>query len=226
MKKIVVSGRKIEVPDAPITPEKNRRTWWYSSRATPSSKERAEGNFPLKPGQPYTPSEGDTFTDSPRRTKGSWNIMLGRRQGYIRAQAEDLDERFGRDGGEGIRLDPNYNWLIIPKYPLPARWKQHWTSLMLLFGEGYPDVPPTGFYLTIKNPNSPLQNGGSDYHLFHNHGNIYAEAPDLSAQGWSWYCVHAKVNEKGGWKPSNDPHAPDNLFTFLNMAREALSVDF
>jgi Prokaryotic E2 family E len=145
-----------------------------------------------------------------------------RRTRYIQAQAYQLAERFSKDGGSGIQLDEqNYNWLIIPKYPMPERWRQRWTSLMILFPAAYPDVPPTGFYLTIR---ARLKDGGKDKHLF-NGGGFYANAPDLSAQGWFWYCVHAQVQGAGGWQPSSDPAYPDNLFTFLNMVREALSTD-
>jgi Prokaryotic E2 family E len=145
-----------------------------------------------------------------------------RRSRYIQTQAYQLAERFSKDGGEGIQLDEQgYNWLIIPKYPMPERWRQRWTKLMILFPAAYPDVPPTGFYLTIR---ARLKNGGQDRHLFKG-GGFYAEAPDLSKDGWFWYCVHAQMQGAGGWQPSSDPAYPDNLYTFLNMAREALTAD-
>ena len=145
-----------------------------------------------------------------------------RRTRYIRTQAYQIAERFSKDGGEGIQLDEQgYNWLIIPKYPMPERWRQRWTKLMILFPAAYPDVPPTGFYLTIR---ARLKDGGRDKHLFKG-GGFYAEAPDFSKDGWFWYCVHAQVQGTGGWQPSSDPEYPDNLYTFLNMAREALTAD-
>jgi hypothetical protein len=167
-------------------------------------------------GQPR-PLTATTLTPAPiRRSRED------RRTRYIRAHAYQLGERFSKDGGSGIQLDEqNYNWLIIPRYPMPERWRQRWTSLMILFPAAYPDVPPTGFYLTIR---ARLKDGGKDRHLF-NGGGFYANAPDLSAQGWFWYCVHAQVQGAGGWQPSSDPAYPDNLFTFLNMAREALSTN-
>ena len=145
-----------------------------------------------------------------------------RRARYIRTQAYQLAERFSKDGGQGIQLDEqNYNWLIIPKYPMPERWRQRWTRLMILFPAAYPDVPPTGFYLRID---AGLKGGGRDRHLF-NGGGFYDGAPDLSAHGWFWYCVHAQIHCAGGWQPSSDPAYPDNLFTFQYLAREALSTD-
>ena len=162
----------------------------------------------VSPRQPTPPSSSERRFD--RRTR------------YIRSQALQLAERFSKDGGEGIQLDEDgYNWLIIPRYPMPERWRQRWTKLMILFPAAYPDVPPTGFYLTIR---ARLKSGELDRHLFKG-GGFYAEAPDLSANGWHWYCVHAQVQGAGGWKPSADPTSKDNLFTFLNMAREALTTD-
>ena len=144
-----------------------------------------------------------------------------RRTRYIRAHALGLEERFSKNGGEGVRLDPDLNWIVIPRYPMPDRWRQRWTSLLIVFPTAYPDVPPTGFYLTIQK--TRLKNGKRDPHLFN--GSPYHHVADLSAQGWFWYCVHAQVQGSGGWRPSSDPDLPDNLFTFLYMAREALSTD-
>jgi hypothetical protein len=147
---------------------------------------------------------------------------VDRRTRYIRTQAYQLAERFSKDGGEGIELDEQeYNWLVIPRYPMPERWRQRWTRLKILFPAAYPDVPPTGFYLSIP---ARLKGGGQDKHLI-KRGGIYADAPDLRDEGWFWYCIHAQVQGAGGWQPSSDPAYPDNLFTFLNMAREALSAD-
>lgn len=168
---------------------------------------------------------------SNQQTRASWEtpdppaLRIGgsdRRRRYIQAQAYQIAERFSKDGGAGIQLDEqNYDWLIIPKYPMPERWRQRWTSLMILFPAAYPDTPPTGFYLQIR---GRLKSGGHDSHLFKG-GGFYADAPDLSKQGWFWYCVHAQVEGSGGWQPSADPRQPDNLHTFLNMAREALTTD-
>jgi len=145
---------------------------------------------------------------------------VDRRARYILAQAASLEERYSKNDGPGIRLDPDLNWIIIPKYSMPERWHPRWTSLMIMIPTAYPDVPPTGFYLTNT---ARLKSGKNDKHLFN--GSPYKNVADLSAQGWYWYCVHAKVQEAGGWRPSNDPNASDNLFTFLNMAREALTTD-
>jgi hypothetical protein len=170
--------------------------------------------FALSSSSEPAPSQPASPSSSRRR--------LDRRTRYIQSQALQLAERFSKDGGEGIQLDEEgYNWLIIPRYPMPERWRQRWTKLMILFPAAYPDVPPTGFYLTVR---ARLKSGGMDKHLFKG-GGFYAEAPDLSKDGWHWYCVHAQVQGAGGWKPSADPTSADNLYTFLNMAREALTTD-
>jgi hypothetical protein len=174
-------------------------------------------------GPPPAPSESVQVNFVPVSGRGSAGEQaFNRRTRYIRSQAFQLAKRFSKNGGQGIQLDEDeYNWLIIPKYPMPGRWKKRWTKLMILFPTAYPDVPPTGFYLRIP---GRLKSGGKDGHLYKG-GGYYAEAPDLSEAGWYWYCVHAQVQVAGGWQPSSDPASGDNLFTFLNMAREALSTD-
>jgi hypothetical protein len=176
--------------------------------------------------RPTTPPPKETTPSAPATTLAreamiqTWMQTTLRRVRYIRAHAQRLEERFSKNDGEGIQLDPAFNWLIIPRYPMPERWRQRWTSLLIVFPTAYPDVPPTGFYLTIR---GKLKNGKRDPHLFN--GSPYHHVADLSAAGWHWYCVHAQVQGSGGWRPSNDPDTGDNLFTFLNMAREALTTD-
>src|SRR5262245_56766821 len=64
---------------------------------------------------------------------------------------------------DGVHFDEgNCDWLIIPKYPLPARWKDRWCQLLIVFPELYPVSPPTGFYLNKK---FRLKDGGTDSHL-------------------------------------------------------------
>lgn len=144
--------------------------------------------------------------------------MESRRNWYIRTQVYDIAPRWSRDG-IGIQFDEeNCDWLIIPKYPLPDRWQQRNSPLLILFPEAYPDVPPTGFYLRAQLEGK----WGADPHYFRRG---YYDAPDLSDQGWWWYCLVARTDVEGGWEPSDDPYEADNLWTFLNMVREALSID-
>jgi hypothetical protein len=65
----VVEGRRIEVPDAPITPEQLGMLGGLRPGRRMIRKTR-EGNFPLRPNIPFTPQEDETFVDAPARTKG------------------------------------------------------------------------------------------------------------------------------------------------------------
>lgn len=140
-----------------------------------------------------------------------------RRRRYVTEQVYQIAPRFSQEG-PGIQYDEkNCDWVMIPHYPMPARWRQRRTTLLIIFPTGYPDVPPTGFYLDVR---LGLKSGEWDAHLFQRgfHG-----APDI--EGWHWYCLLAEVGSAGGWKPSADPCQGDGLFSMLNMIREALTVD-
>jgi hypothetical protein len=65
----VVDGRRIQVPDAPITPERLAELAGVRPGRRMIRRSR-EGNFPLDPNVPFTPSEDETFVDAPARTKG------------------------------------------------------------------------------------------------------------------------------------------------------------
>ena len=129
--------------------------------------------------------------------------------------------RFSHRGG--VHFDEEHgNWLMIPNYPLPERWKTPtgkvlWCKLLILFPPTYPETPPIGFYL---NRRFHLSDGDPDPHLT---GRAYDGAEDLRHKGWYWYCVRI---EKGSWQPQADYTKPDNLWTFLNMVRESLTNDF
>jgi hypothetical protein len=121
---------------------------------------------------------------------------------------------------EGVCFDEEKpDWLMIPKYPLPAKWQNRWCKLMIIFPQGYPITPPIGFYLNRK---FKLKSGATDPHLT---GAPHDGATDLRAQGWEWYCVRLEQNSAGGWKPGPDYRKPDNLRTFLAMVRESLTND-
>lgn len=141
-------------------------------------------------------------------------------------------ERDSRIRNEVLMITPTYSkhagvafdeqgcdWVMIPKYPLPEKWRQRWCSLLILFPEAYPLTPPIGFYL---NRRFTLSGGGEDRHLV---GFGAHNAPDLREQGWHWYCVRIREGA-GGWRPSPDYRKPDNLWTFLAMVREALTNEY
>ena len=120
---------------------------------------------------------------------------------------------------EGVYCDEdNFDWLIIPKYPLPAKWKDQWCQLLIVFPDLYPISPPTGFYLDKK---FQLKVGGADPHLT---GTPHYGAADLTAQNWFWYCVTIETGP-GAWNPSPDYRQSDNLWTFLTLVRDCLTND-
>jgi len=129
-----------------------------------------------------------------------------------------ISPRFSNTGG--IHYDEeNFDWIMIPRYPLPERWQERWCKLIIVLQRDCPAIPPLGFYLNKK---FHLKDGGRDGHLT---GEAYHGAPDLRKTGWHWYCVTIQ-NGPGGWQPSADYRKPDNLWTFLNMVRESLTNDF
>ena len=143
-----------------------------------------------------------------------------RRKQRIENEIMMVAERFSRPPYEGVYYDEeNCDWLIIPGYALPARFTERRCDILVVFPEGYPGIPPIGFYL---NKRFQLANGNYDPHET---GKAYHSAPDLTAQGWHWYCVQMNMKARGSWKPQADHRHPDNLWTFLNMVREALTSD-
>jgi hypothetical protein len=141
-----------------------------------------------------------------------------RRNDRVEKEILMIAPRFASSGGI-FYDDENKDWLMIPRYPLPERWEERWSKLMIIFPNTYPNTPPIGFYLNKK---FNLKNG-QDNHFT---GSAHHGAPDLLKQGWHWYCVTMKNDSQGGWNPSADHTKPDNLWTFLNMVRESLTNDF
>lgn len=138
------------------------------------------------------------------------------RKGRIEQEVLMVAPRFSERGG--VYYDEeNCDWLLIPKYPLPARWRDRWCQLLLVFPPTYPVSAPLGFYLNKK---FALAGGGRDPHLT---GAAYHGADNLLAQGWHWYCVQTQAASAGGWRPAANFHEPDNLWTFLALVRETLT---
>jgi hypothetical protein len=144
-----------------------------------------------------------------------------RRTARIDAEVTMIAERFSRPPYQGVYYDDEHrDWLIIPNYPLPARFKARRCDMLIVFPETYPETPPIGFYL---NRRFELRNGQVDGHLT---SRAYHGAADLTDQGWHWYCVTMDMNSPGAWNPKADWQQPDNLWTYLTMVREALTNDF
>ena len=144
-----------------------------------------------------------------------------RRNERIDAEILMIAERFSQPPYQGVAFDEeNRDWLVIPSYPLPKRFRDRRCDLLIVFPETYAETPPIGFYL---NQRFALRNGDYDPHAT---GRAYYGAPDLTEQGWHWYCVHMDMAASGAWSPQADHRRPDNLWTFLNMVREVLTNDF
>jgi hypothetical protein len=143
-----------------------------------------------------------------------------RRNQRIDAEVKMIAPRFSRRPYYGVYYDEEHrDWLVIPNYPLPARFRERSCDLLIVFPEDYPQMPPIGFYL---NQRFELNQGGHDPHAT---GKAYHGAPDLTGQGWHWYCVQMDMQSPGAWRPKADHRQADNLWTFLNMVREALTDD-
>lgn len=147
---------------------------------------------------------------------GAWR---GNRLLRIKNEVLMIAPRFSETGGVSFD-EQQCDWLMIPNYPLPAKWQDRRCNLLIVFPETYPLAPPIGFYL---NQHFRLKNGKTDQHFV---GFGAHAAPDLRAQGWYWYCVRMAEGTAGGWQPSPDYRDADNLWTFLNMVRESLTNDF
>ena len=157
-------------------------------------------------------------TDQPG---GHKQAVTSRRHQRVDAEVMMIAERFSRPPYRGVYYDEEHrDWLLIPHYPLPTRFQERRCDLLIVFPETYPETPPIGFYL---NKRFQLRNGQFDPHAT---GKAYHEAPDLTEQGWHWYCVQMDMAAPGAWRPQADHRQPDNLWTYLNMVREALTNDF
>lgn len=137
-----------------------------------------------------------------------------RRSQFILAQVAELAEVLGERFGQTVQLDYNLRFALLPRFRLPFRWGARMTPILIWFPPNYPDMPPHGFYLS-KRCQGP--------HIFSR--NPYGDSPDLSAEGWNWFCLNLGGNTGGGWVPNADPHGADNLWTVLDAIRAALSID-
>lgn len=140
---------------------------------------------------------------------GTVKGSLSRREYYIKTQVASIAEVYGERFGQPVALDYDLSFLFIPCFTLPRRWGLRTTPILLWLPQGYPDIPPNGFYLS-NHCNGP--------HIFSR--NIMGDSPDLSHKGWNWYCAHAD----SGWSPKDDPLKSDNLWTFLDIIRMSLSI--
>ena len=125
---------------------------------------------------------GDTFSAGPRVVKGSQPLPAA-----LRAELDGL-KRSGF-GGVGAPEPSPEGWrLRLRGLTLPGGVR---TDALILLPRTYPLTAPIGFYLA---------NGAATANLDHSHlfNRSYHGAPDLSAEGWHWYCGVAD-----NWRPGH-----------------------
>ena len=136
-------------------------------------------------------------------------MSLDRRSVYIKAQAASIAEVYGERYGEPVQLDRQLRYLLIPRFPLPRKWGERETPLLIEIPAQYPEKPPDGFFLSAR-CNGP--------HVFSRVP--YDPTRDLSHLGWNWFCVHCDL----GWKSGKSPLDPNNLWTVIRVIQTSLTV--
>ena len=109
--------------------------------------------------------------------------------------------------------DEDGRWVHILEFPLPTGWDREKTGLLLMLPDGYPHVPPNGFYIDRF---LRTRSGRRVEHYFEEQGgyNPYAE------KGWGWFCIHLG---RRAWRPAGDVRRGDNLFKLTALIRAALT---
>lgn len=225
----IINGRRVSIPDSGVygddlireaNPGPGRRTVIMDQgrfqTVDPSKRYSKRDLINKKTGKPIKVSH------MPDRTKGmSQQSYDGRRdplsKAIITEQVYDIAEHMFK--GKNIDFDEDdANWVAIPEYFLPVRWKgfAKTSPLLISFPMEYPRLPPVGFYLRASIPLSPT---GHFYDGAYHSAN---KAP-LNA-GWKWYCVYI---ESQHWKPSvvkkaGDWKNGDNLWQYMTLIAETL----
>ena len=116
-----------------------------------------------------------------------------------------------------VSYDSNgYLWVHVRRFPLPPRWSQVSTELLIELPAAYPQVGPDGFYLDsgLRDPRRRSPN-----HYFEEQGrnNRYAHL------GWAWFCPHQEPLTSGGWRATADIMKGDNLVKYVELIRAILN---
>ena len=118
---------------------------------------------------------------------------------------------------QGVRFDEACgNWMIVRDYALPPQWHEiaEETSLMVVFPDEYPLLPPIGFYLLADLPELP------DGQVFRSAFRSAWHEP--IEDGWKWYGVHRSAS---AWRPARDWRRGDNLHTYFDLIEQALDLE-
>jgi len=109
--------------------------------------------------------------------------------------------------------DEDGRWVCIERFPLPSGWDRGITELLLVLPDGYPHLPPDGFYVDRY---LRTRRGHRIDHYFEERGHLNPYAD----RGWGWYCIHLKP---GTWRPTSNVVYGDNLAKLAAMIRAILS---
>jgi hypothetical protein len=94
----------------------------------------------------------------------------------------------------------NYDWVMIPDFPLPNGYNRKNTKLLFLIPLTYPHVAPDCFYVEVG---LRLVNG--------NFPSNYNEHMNVPVGGsWGYFSWHPEI-----WRPVDDYHKADNLVSFI-----------
>ena len=127
---------------------------------------------------------GDTFSPGPRVIKGTAVPQLPE---ALRRELEGL-RRAGFGGVDTPTPSPEGWRLRLRGLTLPGGVR---TDALILLPKTYPLAAPIGFYLAKGTQTAQLDQS----HLFNR---SYHGAPDLSGEGWQWYCGVAD-----NWRPGH-----------------------
>jgi hypothetical protein len=108
--------------------------------------------------------------------------------------------------GQWYRTDVEYDdedgqWVHIACFPLPPGWDRPAIGLMLELPNGYPLLPPEGFYV---DRNLRTVRGHGIDHFFERQSRLNPYA----SRGWGWFCIHL---DRRAWRPTGDVRRGDNL---------------
>jgi hypothetical protein len=104
-------------------------------------------------------------------------------------------------------------WVHIPHFPLPAGWDRRTTGLLLVLPNGYPHVPPDGFYMD-RFLRTHSERRVDHYFEVRGDYNPYAD------KGWGWFCIHLG---RVSWRPTDSVLHGDNLLRLTALIRAILT---
>lgn len=145
---------------------------------------------------------GDTFSAGPRVVKGSQPVPAA-----LRDELDGL-RRSGFGGVGNPEASPEGWRLRLRGLTLPSGVR---TDALVLLPKTYPLAAPIGFYLAQGAATAQLDKS----HLF---SRSYHGAPDLSREGWQWYCGVAD-----NWRPGHHTLVAYVTVTLAFFADQAVS---